>query len=561
MASLGGGPAAAAAWPLGLGRPERRAAVLRALLLAGGGAAAGYAAYRLYRSDTAAAWREQVARLRAALVAYADAFGTGADTLALLASDLRSFLASDRTELPPSLRQLARLMQSPEVAGTTSATVAALIRGVAASSEPPGAAAAAAGTNGSPAPVAAAAPAAPSKPALDRILDALLSDRGHSLVSVAVSLGARNLVTAYCDTRHRLSAADAAAAAAARAAAAAAAGPGTELPPLPPPQPDMTNRLLDFLASPRGQQVAVLAVTAFVTGGMRAYLDQTIDINFYEELFSAMARPEHLEAVKACVGVFARDVVGTYLAGPSQQLVAAAARPQPAAAEPPALRLSRSIQELFSGAAPAGREQQGAAAAAEEEAPADTGSPCASSASGEWRQQQLAGPASAPVEGEAVTTSAASDIDSDVLLQHPAAVEAAKGAREPFSDSGHSQASSWAVRTPPGAGEAAAAPALPQLRRVQQQSQLLAGVPEGMQRTGSGNLEWISAVGKEWLNVAQHPQGRSVMVELAGAAAKEAAAGVSAALVDRLRLEWMLVAAFAMLLLAWLMQRMLAALL
>lgn len=97
-------------------------------------------------------------------------------------------------------------------------------------------------------------------------------------MSVAVSLGARNLVTAYCDARHRLSAADDAAAAAARAAA----GPGAELVSVPPPQPDLTNRLLDFLASPRGQQVAVLAVTAFVTGGMRAYLDQTIDINFYE---------------------------------------------------------------------------------------------------------------------------------------------------------------------------------------------------------------------------------------------------------------------------------------
>ncbi len=123
------------------------------------------------------------------------------------------------------------------------------------------------------------APAPPPKPALDRVLDALLSDRGHSLVSVVVSLGARNLVTAYCDARHRLSAADDAAAAAARAAAA---GPGGELQPAPQPAPDLTNRLLDFLASPRGQQVAVLAVTAFVTGGMRAYLDQTIDINFYE---------------------------------------------------------------------------------------------------------------------------------------------------------------------------------------------------------------------------------------------------------------------------------------
>ena len=61
--------------------------------------------------------------------------------------------------------------------------------------------------------------------------------------------------------------------------------------------------------------------------------------------------------------------------------------------------------------------------------------------------------------------------------------------------------------------------------------------------------------------VVQNPQGRTVMVELAGAAAKEAAAGVSAALADRFRLEWMLLAALAMLLVAWLLQRLMAALL
>jgi hypothetical protein len=32
-----------------------------------------------------------------------------------------------------------------------------------------------------------------------------------------------------------------------------------------------------------------------------------------------MAKPQHLEAMKAVVGVFARDVVGAYLAGPSAQ--------------------------------------------------------------------------------------------------------------------------------------------------------------------------------------------------------------------------------------------------
>ncbi|PRW45258.1 PHLOEM PROTEIN 2-LIKE A10 [Chlorella sorokiniana] len=536
---------AAAAHPLL--RRERRATLVRALLLSAGGAATAYALYRLYRSDALQSTARSLRRLRAALAAYADACGTGADTLRLVLADLHAFLQSDRRELPPSLRQLARLMQAPEVADTTSATVAALWRGVAGGASAAASSSSQDGTHpaldGSSSGFAHAHAPGTHKPALDRVLEALLSERGHSLVSVAVSLGARNMVSGFCEVRHRLAAAD-----------RAAAGLG---PQLPGSQPDLTNRLLDFLGTARGQQLAVLCVSAFVTGGMRAYLDQTLDVNFYEDLFSAMARPEHLEAVKAVVGVFARDVVGTYLAGPSQQPQALAA-PGAAAAEQQqqptlGIRLSASIQELMNRAGSSRQQQQQGEqqqqqheerAGEEHEAPADTGSPCGSSASGGW-QQAAAG-------AEAAPPAAASDVDSDVLLLHPQV--AAKGGETARS------VDSWAVRTPPAAAEAAGgrlpAAALPALRRVQAEE-----VPAGMRRTGSGNLEWISAVGKEWLNVVQNPQGRTVMVELAGAAAKEAAAGVSAALADRFRLEWMLLAALAMLLMAWLLQRLMAALL
>lgn len=46
--------------------------------------------------------------------------------------------------------------------------------------------------------------------------------------------------------------------------------------------------------------------------------DATLDINFYEDIFSSMARPAHLEAVKQCVGMFAREAVGTAMAGGSR---------------------------------------------------------------------------------------------------------------------------------------------------------------------------------------------------------------------------------------------------
>jgi hypothetical protein len=251
----------------------RRDRLARYLLLGAGAAAAGYGAYRLYHSEAAASGRRQLAQLRTAVAAYADAFGTGADTLQLLLADLRSFLQSDRQQVPPSLRQLARLMQSPEVADTTSATIAALMRGVTASHAPaasPSNGHSGSGTNSIGDAPATSKPPGDGKPALDRVLEALMSERGQGLVSVVVSLGARNLVTAYCDAQHRHEAEHAAALAASEKGSASSA------------QPDITNRLLDFLSSPRGQQLAVMSVTAFVSSGMRVYLDQTLDLNFYE---------------------------------------------------------------------------------------------------------------------------------------------------------------------------------------------------------------------------------------------------------------------------------------
>jgi hypothetical protein len=267
-----------------------------------------------------------------------------------------------------------------------------------------------------------------------------------------------------------------------------------------------------------------------------------------------MAQPRHLEAVKAVVGVFARDVVGAYLAGPQaaadgghgrqlrcggggciarvlreqghskhvgarvwrasegRQAATGALRPGltrprvvcgwrltplPACCTPLSpRRLSASVQELLGAAAAAGSSQP----AQEAGVAADSGSPCGSSASGEWRQ------AAAPP-----LPAAPSDVDSDVVLrpQDASAAAAKDGGGGGDASARSHDSGAWAVGTPSPAGEAAGGaaaapprrPSLPQLRRVQ------AAAAEGpsLSREGSGNLEWISVVGKEWLNVSVPP--------------------------------------------------------
>lgn len=66
----------------------------------------------MWTAAGAAHKRGYVARLRAALKQYSEAFLAGAEVSAGIMRDLQAFLAGDVEELPVSLRQLSRLAQS-----------------------------------------------------------------------------------------------------------------------------------------------------------------------------------------------------------------------------------------------------------------------------------------------------------------------------------------------------------------------------------------------------------------------------------------------------------------
>lgn len=432
----------------------------RTYALVGGAAAVVVGSALAYRaasrSQAAARGAALLGRLRDAVTAYTDAASAGGALCRLVVQDLQQYLASDddkQLPLPASLRQLARLLQSPEAADTTATAVAAIVRGV--TEDVPSTTTRDASSEGTerPRPL----------PALDRVLSALLSDRGQSLVTVAVGMAARNAATSYVTE-------------AARQAAAAGA---------PPARPPL-DALLAFLSTPAGQQLAVVCCSAAVSQGVRAYCDQTLDINFYEDLFSSMAKPAHLRAVQACVSAFARDAVGAMLDG--------------GGAEDAPQRPRHEIEEL-------GSERQ-------------PGSPAGSSAGelGSWGGERRAG------------------VEVD-------AREAHAGAHPPPCSRAASCADSVGVCTPPAAGEA--------LQRARLGAVAQPRPAPAPRAAGSTQAVWVSAVGREVLQMARDPHGRAVMVSLAGTTAREAAAGAASALADRLSGAPLLALALLGLVLAW----------
>ncbi|KAL6783871.1 hypothetical protein ACKKBG_A03825 [Auxenochlorella protothecoides x Auxenochlorella symbiontica] len=245
----------------------------RELLLAAGVAVIGYAGYRAYHSDTVAAWRRALGRLGSLLDSASDTVASGSDLTGCLVRDVRDYLGSeDDAALPPRLRQLAALLQSPEVGAATSHTVAAIWAGV---------------QDGSSSGKESMGP-----DLLDRILAAVMSEKGQSLVSLAVALGARNLAAGACEARR------------------AAPGASPADPCAAPADPDALDRVLSWLGSAGGQRAARRMLGTLAAAGVGVYCDRTLDINVFDQLLAALAsRAEHMGVARACISTMARETV------------------------------------------------------------------------------------------------------------------------------------------------------------------------------------------------------------------------------------------------------------
>jgi hypothetical protein len=105
----------------------------RRYLLAGGAVVAvlGTLAYQAYESDVYGRSKRYMSKVKAALQQYSDALSTGGEICARILRDLQQFLQSEGDEVPPTLRQVSKLLQSQEFTSTTSSTVSSIYHGLA----------------------------------------------------------------------------------------------------------------------------------------------------------------------------------------------------------------------------------------------------------------------------------------------------------------------------------------------------------------------------------------------------------------------------------------------
>ncbi|CAL8468532.1 g8072 [Coccomyxa elongata] len=249
-------------WPLNWSRQRR--------ILACGGlltAAAAVLAYRSYYR-TKDGGESYLSRLRIALRKYSEAFLVGSEVSSLLLSDLQSFLTSDSELIPQSFKQLLRLAESQEVQQSTSQLVSAAIRGAV---------------------EGASALGQGSGDMTEKILAALTSERGSSLLTLAISVACRTSTDALC--AHL---------------AQASAG-----------QPDMMQRMLQFAGSREGQQLTTSSIRTFVREGTEVYMEKLEGTNTWADLLAAIGQGRNSAVMGGLTRVFVHELVNSYLNRPS----------------------------------------------------------------------------------------------------------------------------------------------------------------------------------------------------------------------------------------------------
>ena len=159
------------------------------LLATCAGAAVALYIYRTYskpsNSSTLTTWQ----RWRQVVVNYAEALSSVSGTCSVLASDIHAFMTSNSGEMPQSLRQLSRLLQSEEVQNLLRTSASTMTQGVAQ---------AAVGR------VSPEEHGPPGPTSFDVVIEAVLSDRGRSLLGMAVGMASRNATSAFCEFLERM---------------------------------------------------------------------------------------------------------------------------------------------------------------------------------------------------------------------------------------------------------------------------------------------------------------------------------------------------------------------
>ncbi|KAL6572512.1 hypothetical protein OROMI_013470 [Orobanche minor] len=220
-----------------------------------------YGVYKVYHMPSIARKRRTIFKIFGSLVSMSEMVSHSAETITLVSRDLKEFLEADTDEIPHSLKQLSKLAQSESFSKSVVCFCEAMTIGASRGYKV---------ENNRRIEI----PEVDSLSFSDRIMNKLMSSAGMGFVSVIVGSFARNLVLGFY----------------ANGCSSAGGQSGSSH-----DKPTSSNlpTWVSVMSDDKCRVLVADCIKTFVSNAVAVYLDKTMDVNFYDEMFSGLTNPKH----------------------------------------------------------------------------------------------------------------------------------------------------------------------------------------------------------------------------------------------------------------------------
>ncbi|GAA0175705.1 hypothetical protein LIER_28828 [Lithospermum erythrorhizon] len=233
-----------------------------------------YGAYRVYHLPSVIKKRQRLIKLLGIFVSVIEMVSDSAEAIGVVSKDLKEFVQSDSDEIPRSLKQISKITYSDEFSGSvtsiTKAVTEGMLKGYRCESET----------------LRGDVKMSETERFSDRVLDKLFSDSGSGFAANVIGSFTKNFAMAYYSHKPRN---------------------------VEDLETGNSPKWIDVVSNEKYRVVIGDYIQKFVSSAVSVYLDKTMNINTYDDIFSGLTNPKHEKEIKEMLVSVSNGAVETFV--------------------------------------------------------------------------------------------------------------------------------------------------------------------------------------------------------------------------------------------------------